>query len=78
MLYSDSVHEKMPNAVNESFRDAHGVEIGASANFDPKTLFEGPENFVDWMLGEALFSSLSYKLKELTSTDQRTQTFRWS
>ena len=41
----------MQNAVNESFWDAHGVEIGACANFDPKTLFWGTGIFfVDWML----------------------------
>ena len=31
----------MQNAVNESFWDAHGVEIGPCANFDPKTLLWG-------------------------------------
>ena len=31
----------MQNAVNESFWDAHGVEIGPCANFDPKTFFGG-------------------------------------
>ena len=31
----------MQNAVNESFWNAHGVEIEACANFDPKTLFWG-------------------------------------
>ena len=34
MLYSDSLHEMMQNAVNESFWDAHGVEIGPRAYFD--------------------------------------------
>ena len=34
MLYSDSLREMMQNAVNESFWDAHGVEIGACAIFD--------------------------------------------
>ena len=34
MLYSDSLHEMMQNAVNESFWDAHGVEIGPRAIFD--------------------------------------------
>ena len=34
----------MQNAVNESFWDAHGVEIGACANFDPKTFFGGVAN----------------------------------
>ena len=34
MLYSDSLREMMQNAVNESFWDAHGVEIGPRAIFD--------------------------------------------
>ena len=34
MLYSDSgKHEMMQNAVNESFWDAHGVEIGPCSIF---------------------------------------------
>ena len=37
--------------INESFWDAHGVEIGACANFDPKTFVWRTGNiFVDWML----------------------------
>ena len=52
MLYSDSLREMMQNAVNESIGDAHGVEIGPCANFDPKTLFLGDrKNYGDWMLG---------------------------
>ena len=41
MLYSDSLREMMQNAVNESFWDAHGVEIGPCANFDPKPFYGG-------------------------------------
>ena len=33
MLYSDSLRKMMQNAVNESFWDAHGVEIGPCAIF---------------------------------------------
>ena len=36
MLYSDSPREMMQNAVNESFWDAHGVEIGPCADFPQK------------------------------------------
>ena len=44
----------MQSAVNDSFWDAHGVEIGAGANFDPKTLFWGTgNNYGDWMLADA-------------------------
>ena len=44
--------EMMQNAVNESFWDAHGVEIGACANFDLQMLFLGTgKNYGDWMLG---------------------------
>ena len=45
MLYSDSLREMMQNAINESFWDAHGVEIGACANLDPKNVFLGDRNF---------------------------------
>ena len=32
---------------------SYGVEIGACANFDPKTLFWGTgNNYGEWMLGE--------------------------
>ena len=42
----------MQNGLGESFWDAHGVEIEACANFDPKTLFWGTgNNYGDWMLG---------------------------
>ena len=41
MLYSDSLREMMQNGLNESFWDGLGVEIGACANFDPKTFFGG-------------------------------------
>ena len=54
MLYSDSLREMMQNAVNESFWDAHGVEIGPCAFFEhfarsDKMCPEG-NFFVDWML----------------------------
>ena len=44
MLYSDSLREMMQNAVNESFWDAHGVEIGGCANFDPKAFLAASPN----------------------------------
>ena len=34
MLYSDPLREMMQNAVNESFWDARGVEIGPCAFFE--------------------------------------------
>ena len=37
MLYSDSLCEMMQNAVNESFWDAHGVEIEARPKTAPKS-----------------------------------------
>ena len=41
----------MQNGLNESFWDGLGVEIGACANFDPKTLFWGSgKKIVDTML----------------------------
>ena len=54
MLYSDSPREVMQNAVNESFWDVHGVEIGPCAFFEhfarsDKICPEG-NFFVDWML----------------------------
>ena len=53
MLYSDSLREMMQNGLNESFWDGLGVEIGACANFDPKTLFWGTaKNYGDWMRGD--------------------------
>ena len=56
MLYSDSPREMMQNAVNESFWDAHGVEIGPCAFFEhfarsDKICPEG-NFFVDSMLGD--------------------------
>ena len=50
MLYSDSPREMMQNGLNESFWDAHGVEIGPCANFDPKS--RNPRNF----LGSVIFA----------------------
>ena len=55
MLYSDSLREMMQNAVNESFWDAHGVEIGPCAFFEHFARSDkilSPDNFfVDSMLG---------------------------
>ena len=54
MLYSDSLCEMMQNAVNESFWDAHGVEIGPCALFEhfARSGKISPEGnfFLDWML----------------------------
>ena len=43
----------MQNGIDESFWDGLGVEIGACANFDPKTLFwRTAKIYGDWMLGD--------------------------
>ena len=42
----------MQNGIDESFWDGLGVEIGACANFGPKTLFwRTAKIYGDWMLG---------------------------
>ena len=46
MLYSDSPREMMQNAVNESFWDAHGVEIGPRAIFDDFQTFSQLQIFL--------------------------------
>ena len=45
MLCSDSLREMMQNAVNESFSDAHGVEIGPCAAFKKKVTFQDIDFF---------------------------------
>ena len=58
MLYSASLREMMQNAVNESFWDAHGVEIGACAifdHFDGSGKIDGTgKQMTDSMLGDTL------------------------
>ena len=45
MLYSDSLREMMQNAVNESFWDGHGVEIGPCAIFPKSDTFQDLDFF---------------------------------
>ena len=45
MLYSESLREMMQNAVNESFWDGLGVEIGPCAIFPKNVTFQDPDFF---------------------------------